>query len=53
MKHVLDGGAHWRHLANATEPSTCGGNAAFLSNHSNYFYYHYASELHTLIVRIN
>jgi len=24
--------AHWRHLANATEPSLCGGGAAFLSN---------------------
>jgi len=28
-KHVLDGGAHWRRLANAIEPSTCGGDAAF------------------------
>jgi len=27
-KHVLDGGAHWRHLANTTEPSVCGGDAA-------------------------
>ena len=25
---VLDGGAHWRHLANTTEPSVCGGDAA-------------------------
>jgi len=32
-KHVLDGGAHWRHLANTTEPSMCGGDAAFLSNY--------------------
>jgi len=23
-------GAHWRHLANTTEPSMCGGDAAFL-----------------------
>jgi len=34
-KHVpvclLDGGAHWRRLANMTEPSTCGGDAAFSS----------------------
>jgi len=22
-------GAHWRHLANATEPYVCGGDAAF------------------------
>jgi len=28
-KHVLDGGAHWRHLANTIEPSTFGGDAAF------------------------
>ena len=28
--HVLDGvrGAHWRHLANTTESSVCGGDAA-------------------------
>ena len=26
--HVLNGGAHWRHLANTTEPSVCGGDAA-------------------------
>jgi len=25
VKHVLDGGAHWRHLANMIEPSMCGG----------------------------
>jgi len=28
-KHALDGGAHWRNLANTTEPSMCGGDAAF------------------------
>jgi len=27
-KHVLDGGAHWRHLANTIEPSVCSGSAA-------------------------
>jgi len=28
-KHVLlRGGAHWRHLANTTEPFVCGGDAA-------------------------
>jgi len=27
-KHVLRGGAHGRHLANTTEPSMCGGDAA-------------------------
>jgi len=32
-KHVLDGGAHWRNLANAIEPSMCGGDAAFLSDY--------------------
>jgi len=26
-------GAHWRHLANNTEPSVCGGGAAFLSDY--------------------
>ena len=26
--HVLDGGAQWRHLANMTEPSVCGSDAA-------------------------
>jgi len=25
---VLDGGAHWRQLANAIEPSVCGGDAS-------------------------
>jgi len=25
-------GSHWRNLANTTEPSICGGDAAFLSN---------------------
>jgi len=28
-KHVLDGGAHWRNLANITEPSVFAGDAAF------------------------
>jgi len=28
-KHMLDGGAYWRHLANTTEPSMCCGNVAF------------------------
>jgi len=32
-EHVLDVGAHWRNLANTTEPSMCGGDAAFLSNY--------------------
>jgi len=27
-KHVSDGGAHWRHLANTTEPPMCGADAA-------------------------
>jgi len=29
-KHLLDGDAHWGHLANTIEPSVCGGDAAFL-----------------------
>ena len=28
-KRVLNGGAHCRHLANTSEPFTCGGDAAF------------------------
>jgi len=27
-KHVLGAGAYWRHVANITEPSICGGDAA-------------------------
>jgi len=33
MKHALDVGAHWHNLANMIEPSTCGGDAAFLSDY--------------------
>ena len=37
-KRVLDRGAHWRHLANAIEPSICVGNVALcqitLTTHS-------------------
>ena len=29
-------GVHWHHLANTTEPSTCGGDEAFLSNYFDY-----------------
>jgi len=25
--HVVDGGTHWCHLANTTEPAVCGGGA--------------------------
>ena len=32
-KHVLDGDAHRRNLANTIEPSVCCGDAAFSSNH--------------------
>jgi len=32
-EHVLNGGAHWRNLANTIEQSMCGGDAAFLSNY--------------------
>ena len=28
--HVLDGDAHWRHLADTIETSVCGSNAALL-----------------------
>jgi len=37
-KHVLQGGAHWHHLANTTEPSVCGGDAAFLSNYFDHLF---------------
>jgi len=33
-----DGGAHWRNLADTTEPSICGGDAAFLSNYFDRFF---------------
>jgi len=29
IKHVLDGDTYWSNLVNTTEPSTCGGDAAF------------------------
>ena len=32
-KHALVGGAHWRKLANTTEPLMWGGDAAFSSNY--------------------
>jgi len=32
-KHMLHGGAHWRNLANRSEPSVRGCDAAFLSNY--------------------
>jgi len=35
---VLDGGAHWRHLANTIKPSMCGGDAAFLSHYFDRLY---------------
>jgi len=28
LERAIDGGAHWRNLANTTEPSVCGGDAA-------------------------
>ena len=31
-KHLLGGGAHWRHLANTIEPNMCGGRCGLLSN---------------------
>ena len=43
-KHVLDMGAHWRHLENTTEPSMCGGDAAFRQNSLTSYYYSAASQ---------
>jgi len=39
-KHILDGSwdAHWRYLANTTEPSMCIGDAAFLSNYFDHLF---------------
>jgi len=37
-KHVLDGDAHWCHLANTVEPSMCGGDAVFLSNYFDHLF---------------
>jgi len=36
---VLDVGAHWRNLANATEPSVCGGDAALYQITLTTYYY--------------
>jgi len=36
-QHVLDGGSHWRQLANTTEPSMCDGDATFLPNYKRRF----------------
>ena len=38
-KHALDGDAHWCNLANTTEPSMCGGDAAFLSNYYDQWFF--------------
>ena len=35
---LLDEGIHWRHLANAIEPSMCGGDAAFLPNYFDHLF---------------
>jgi len=37
-KHVLAGGTHWRHFANAIELFMCCGDAAFLSNYFDHFF---------------
>ena len=36
-KHVLDGDAHWRHMANMIEPSMCCGGLVVQPFMSNYF----------------
>jgi len=41
---VLRWGAHWRNLANTTEPSMFGGDAVFLSN--TWTTCHYLAKLH-------
>ena len=42
-KHVLDDGAHWRNLANTTEPSMCVGDAASLSNYFDLLFFLFPS----------
>jgi len=37
-KHVLDRSSHWRQLANMTELSVCGGDAAYLSNYFDHLF---------------
>ena len=37
--HVLDGGAHWRHLANMIEPFVCGSDAAVLQMIDHFFHF--------------
>jgi len=36
---LLDGDAHWRYPVNTTEPSVCGGDAAFMSNYFDHVLY--------------
>jgi len=41
-------GAHWRHLANTTEPSTCGGDAVLCQITLTTCYYHISeSKMHS------
>jgi len=42
-KHVLDGGAHWRHLANMIEPSIFGSDVVLCQITTAYYYYYYYS----------
>jgi len=49
-KHVVDGDAHWRNLANTTEPSMCGGDVAFLSNYFNHLLNYCDSRQHRTIL---
>jgi len=39
-KHVFDGTAHWRHLANMIESFVFGGNAVFLSRYFDHVFYY-------------
>jgi len=38
IKHVLDEGTHWRHLANTIEPSMCSSDETFLSNYFDHLF---------------
>ena len=52
MKHVLDEGAHWCHLANRIEPSMCIGDAALCQITLTTCYLHYLLESFSAVLTI-
>ena len=45
-------GAHWRHLANTTEPSMCGGDVALCKITLTTCYHYYCTATFTVIVDV-